>query len=75
VSGRPRPRRLLRTTLWAALLALVAALLLPGLDAIGRLMSFPPSYHTGARILLGALWLVGVAAVWAYRPSANTPSS
>jgi hypothetical protein len=64
-----------RTTLWAVVLGALVALLLPGMDALGRLMGFPASYHTGARILVGGLWLVGVAAVWAYRPSEAGPAS
>jgi hypothetical protein len=65
----PAARRVLRTSASAAAIALGALLALPGLDEIGEIMGFPASYHIGARILMGALWLVGVAAVWAYRPS------
>lgn len=48
----------------AALLFLV----LPMLDAMGRMLLMPPSYFPSARGLVVALWLLGVAATWAYRP-------
>jgi hypothetical protein len=54
---------------WAAVLGVLVWLALPAVDALGELLLLPPSYRVGVRILLAAIWLVGVAAVWAYRPS------
>lgn len=65
-------RRIVRTLAVAAVSGFVLAfLMLPGLDALGRTLLMPPSYRPAARVLLGALWAVGVAATWAYEPPAS----
>lgn len=66
--------RIVRTALWAVGLGLLAWWSLPPLDALGRFLRLPPMYHTSARIFVGALWLVAVAAVWAYRPAVTPPT-
>ncbi len=43
--------------------------LVPALDAMGRILLMPPLYYPAARVLAAAFWLVGVAAVWVYRPA------
>lgn len=60
--------KLLRTALVALLSAVVLLfVVLPMLDAMGRMLLMPPSYFPAARGLVVALWLLGVAATWAYR--------
>lgn len=61
-------RKLARTALVALLSAAVLLwIVLPMLDAMGRMLLMPPSYFPTARGLVVALWLLGVAATWAYR--------
>lgn len=68
-SGPEAPgKRIVRTLLWAVVLGVTAWALLIPMDALGRVIPMPPSYRIGARIMVGAMWAVGVAAVWAYRP-------
>lgn len=65
-------RRVVRTLAVAVAAGLVLAfVVLPGLDALGRTLLMPPSYRPAARALLAAFWAVGVAAAWAYRPPAD----
>lgn len=59
-------KRFLRAALWAVILGLGLGLFLTPLDALGGVLVLPPSYHTGLRILLGALWLVGVIAIFVH---------
>jgi hypothetical protein len=67
-------RRIVRTGIVALLAGAALALIgVPALDAMGRLLIMPPVYYPAARVLLGAFWVVGVAAAWAYRPP-ETPS-
>ncbi len=62
-------RKLMRTGLVGALAAVVlVGALLPGLDAMGRVLLMPPLYYPAARILTAAFWVVGVGAAWVYRP-------
>lgn len=61
--------RIVRTLGVAAVAGiLLGGLVLPGLDALGRTLLMPPVYYPAARGLLVAMWLVGVAATWVYRP-------
>lgn len=62
----PRVRRTLLTALVAGLAARV--LLLPLLEAVGRILVVPPVYTPVARGFAALLWLTLVAAAWAYRP-------
>lgn len=60
--------KLVRTALVGAVTAAVLLfIVLPMLDAMGRMLLMPPSYFPSARGLVIALWLLGVAATWAYR--------
>lgn len=62
-------RKVLRTLLVALISgAALLFLLLPALDALGSVLLMPPSYGPAARVLVGAFWLVGIAAAWAYQP-------
>lgn len=57
-------RRALGTGLWALLFGAALWLLLRPLDALGAVLVLPPSYHTGLRLLFGALWVVGIIALF-----------
>lgn len=59
-------KRLLRTALWALILGLGLWLFLTPLDALGGVLVLPPAYHSGLRILLGAIWAVGVIAIFVH---------
>jgi hypothetical protein len=59
-------RRVLRTLPWAVLLGVGFGLIVRPLDALGGVLVLPPSYHTGLRILLFALWFVGVVAIFVH---------
>ncbi|MBT8335184.1 MAG: hypothetical protein KJO11_01180 [Gemmatimonadetes bacterium] len=62
-------RRILRTLLVGAISGAALALVgVPALDAMGRLLLMPPVYYPAARVLLAALWAVGLASAWTYRP-------
>lgn len=62
-------RTVLRTLLVGLISGLVLGLLLlPVLDAMGRILPLPPVFHPAARILLVALWLAGMKAAWSYEP-------
>lgn len=65
-----------RTVLTALVAGLAArALLLPLLEAVGRVLMVPPVYTPVARGFAALLWLTLVAAAWAYRPAAQRPGS
>lgn len=67
-------RRILRTLLVGAISGAVLALVgIPALDAMGRLLLMPPLYYPAARVLLGALWAVGLASAWTYQPPSIPP--
>lgn len=58
--------------LWALVLGFALGLMLGPLERLGPLLVLPPSYHLGLRILLAAVWLVGVVAIWVHtRPGAD----
>lgn len=52
------------TGLWALMLGLLGAAFLPALDWVGEVMGFPAAYHSGNRILLVAIGVVAVIAIW-----------
>jgi hypothetical protein len=62
-------RKVVRTLLVGLITGLVLVLLLiPGLDAMGRILLMPPLYEPAARGLVAAFWLAGMGAAWAYEP-------
>lgn len=64
-------RKVMRTLLVGLITGLLlVVLLLPGLDAMGRILLMPPVYKPAARILVGAFWLASMGAAWSYRPAA-----
>lgn len=65
-------KRALVTLLWGVTLALLGAAFLPALDWVGEVMGFPPTYHTANRILLVAIGVVAVVAIWRSYPAPDT---
>ncbi len=63
------PSRARRVTIalgWAALIGGGVLAVLGPLDALGGVLVLPPSYGSGLRLLLGALWAVGLVAMVAH---------
>lgn len=62
-------RKLTRTVLVGLVSAAVLAfLVVPAADAVGRLLLLPAVFRPAARWMVAALWVTGVAAAWTYQP-------
>jgi len=63
-------RKIVRTVLVGLITGLFLGLiLLPALDAMGRILLMPPVFEPAARVLLGAFLLAGMGAAWSYVPA------
>ena len=67
-------RKIARTLLVGLITGvLLVLLLIPALDAMGRILLMPPLYKPAARGLVVAFWLAGMGAAWAYEPIVSDP--
>ena len=69
-------RKIARTLLVGLITGIcLVFLLLPALDAMGRVLLMPPLYEPAARGLVAAFWLAGMGAAWAYKPVEPEPGA
>ncbi len=69
-------RRIVRTCLVGVVSgALLLGLVVPAIDAVGRLLLLPPVFRPASRWMIAALWVTGLGAAWVYRPAEASTSA